>query len=190
MKNNECENLNEAFAKSDIIILYNENIERCIKISYQCFLGKEWQKSGIDLKEIIYSNQEVPKDYMGSIFSIKSSICNDEISYESMDISNGKIKGYGFQLYNSEDKNKFLGKVHSDISKILLDNYNLEKCIKYKSLYNKKKFGKIVLSLNNNSKLIDLIVDDNKFYPESVIENIVDYEAVLLKFEILNKSLT
>lgn len=191
MKNTSCENLNETFPQSDIIILYNEKGESCIKISYQCFVGNEWRKSGIDLKEIIYSNQYVPKDYMGSIFSIKRSMCNNEVTYEAMDIICGKINQYKFELYNLGDKAKLLEKAHSDISDIVFKNCNLtnlEKGIKYRSLYNKKKFGKISLLFNKSNKLMDFIVDSNKVHWERVMENMMNYEAFLLKFEILNKT--
>ncbi|WP_027626462.1 hypothetical protein [Clostridium lundense] len=192
MKNTSCENLNETFPKSDIIILYNEKGESYIKISYQCFAGNEWRKSGVELKEIIYKNQYVPKDYKGSIVSIKRSICNKEVTYETMSILCGKINQYKFELYNLQDKTNLLEKAHRDISGMISKNYSstdLKKGIKYRSLYNKKKFGRISLFLNRDNRLIDLIVDNNKFSWERAIENIMNYEAFLLKFEILNKTL-
>ncbi|PRR76941.1 hypothetical protein CLLI_26790 [Clostridium liquoris] len=189
MKNTSCESLNGSFPKNDTIVLYNESEENNIQITYQCFDKREWGNLGSGLREIIYSNQYVPKDYTGDIFFIKSFVCNEEISYEATDIKDGKIKEYKFQRYSFNEKNNLLGKAYSDMSNILLENYksaNLHREMRYKSLYNKRRFGKIDLFFNNNNDLTNLIIDDNELLREGLVKNIMNHEAFLLKFQIID----
>ena len=75
------------------------------------------------------------------------------------------------------------------MSNILLENYksaNLHREMRYKSLYNKRRFGKIDLFFNNNNDLTNLIIDDNELLWEGLVKNIMNHEAFLLKFQIID----
>ncbi|SQC01769.1 hypothetical protein [Clostridium tetanomorphum] len=114
----------ETLPKNDVIMLYDKKGENYIKVFYQLFNNRDLDNCDLQLKEFIYGNIPIPKNYLGTLFLVKKLFLNNQISYECIDIKNGKINEYKFELYSFKEENKFLHKIYSDINNTALKNIN------------------------------------------------------------------
>ncbi|WP_125154816.1 hypothetical protein [Clostridium rectalis] len=182
------EDLVQYIPKSDTIVVYDKNGQCYGKVSYECFYKKEFDDLGLDLKELIYNRYNMPSNYKGIIFSIKNIVEDNNISYEVIEIQEGKIKEYNFQLYDSI-KNEIPNQLCKDIENIIIEKYkeyNKDNCIKYRSMYNKKKVGFISLQCDCKDNKIEIIIDKNIKFSKEIRRILNQYPGFLLKVEVID----